>query len=94
MIELTDPSKESSWDDRETEVRWAIIDSDNDEEEVKARTLAKKVIESVNEPSYKIISETTKYLQVLFSAIVTISEQLLCQNDQFWKYMLRGPDLH
>jgi len=79
---LTDPSKESSWDDRETEVRWTIINSDNEEEEERAEALARKVIEPVSEPSYKIISETTKYLQVLFGAIVIVSE-LPCQKDQF-----------
>lgn len=73
-IELADASEESSWDDRQTEVRWTTIHPDSAEGEIKAEALAKKVVESINEPSHKVIPETTKCIQLLLNATVTLSE--------------------
>lgn len=72
-IELADPSKESSWDDRETEVRWMAINSDVREQETNTE-MAKKTIEPVNEPSHEIVPGTIKCIQVLLNAIVAFSK--------------------
>ncbi|XP_039306783.1 hydrocephalus-inducing protein homolog [Solenopsis invicta] len=71
-IDLADPSKESSWDDRETEVRWIAMNSDAEEQETNTE-MAKKTIEPVNEPSHEIVPGTTKCVQVLLNATVAFS---------------------
>ncbi|XP_014477569.1 PREDICTED: hydrocephalus-inducing protein homolog [Dinoponera quadriceps] len=75
-IELVDLAKEPCWDDRETEVRWVTINSDDaaDEQETNAETYARKVVEPVHEPSHEIVPGTTKCIQVLLNAIVAFSK--------------------
>ncbi|XP_012054801.1 PREDICTED: hydrocephalus-inducing protein-like [Atta cephalotes] len=70
-IELANSVKESSWDDRETQVRWVTINSDAKEPNAE---IAKKTIEPVNEPKHEIIPGTTKCIQVLLNAIVAFSK--------------------
>ncbi|XP_072764383.1 hydrocephalus-inducing protein homolog [Anoplolepis gracilipes] len=73
VIELANTSKESSWDDRETEVQWVTMNLDS-EQEINSEILAKKVVEPVNEPSHEIVPGTTKCIQVLLNAIVAFSK--------------------
>ncbi|KAM0731376.1 Hydrocephalus-inducing protein [Formica fusca] len=73
-IDLADPSKESSWDDRETEVRWVAMNLDDNEQQINAETLARKAVEPVNEPSHEMVPGTTKCIQVLLNAIVAFSK--------------------
>ncbi|XP_018048361.1 PREDICTED: hydrocephalus-inducing protein [Atta colombica] len=70
-IELANSVKESSWDDRETQVRWVTINSDAKEPNAE---IAKKTIEPVNEPKHEIIPGTMKCIQVLLNAIVAFSQ--------------------
>ncbi|XP_018307393.1 hydrocephalus-inducing protein homolog [Mycetomoellerius zeteki] len=70
-IELANLVKESSWDDRETEVRWITINSDAKDRNAK---IAKKTIEPVNEPKHEIVPGTTKCIQVLLNAIIAFSK--------------------
>ncbi|XP_018395325.1 PREDICTED: hydrocephalus-inducing protein [Cyphomyrmex costatus] len=70
-IELVDSVKESSWDDRETEVRWITINSAAGEPNAE---IAKKTVEPVNEPKHEIVPGTTKCIQVLLNAIVAFSK--------------------
>ncbi|KAG5323149.1 HYDIN protein, partial [Acromyrmex heyeri] len=70
-IELANSVKESSWDDRETQVRWETINSDAKEPNAE---IAKKTIEPVNEPKHEIVPGTTKCIQVLLNAIVAFSK--------------------
>ncbi|XP_011066010.1 PREDICTED: hydrocephalus-inducing protein-like [Acromyrmex echinatior] len=70
-IELANSVKESSWDDRETQVRWETINSDAKEPNAE---IAKKIIEPVNEPKHEIVPGTTKCIQVLLNAIVAFSK--------------------
>lgn len=72
-IELADPSKESSWDDRETEVRWVAMNSDAREQETNVE-MVKKTVEPVNEPTHEIVPGTMKCIQVLLNAIVAFSK--------------------
>ncbi|XP_011690792.1 PREDICTED: hydrocephalus-inducing protein-like [Wasmannia auropunctata] len=72
-IELADPSKESSWDDRETEVRWVVMNSDAGEQETNTE-IAKKIVEPVNEPSHEVVPGTTKCIQVLLNVTVAFSK--------------------
>ncbi|XP_036144321.1 LOW QUALITY PROTEIN: hydrocephalus-inducing protein [Monomorium pharaonis] len=71
-IDLADPLRESSWDDRETEVRWIAMNS-NGKQEINTE-MAKKIIESVNEPSNEVVPGTMKCIQVLFNATVAYSK--------------------
>jgi len=73
-IELAGPSKESSWDDRETEVRWVAMNSDVVKQPTNAEMLVVKTLEPVNEPSYEILSGSAKCIQVLLNAIVAFSK--------------------
>jgi len=63
--------KESSWDDRETQVQWVTINSDAKEPNAE---IAKKTIEPVNEPKHEIVPGTTKCIQVLLNATVAFSK--------------------
>lgn len=73
-IELVDLAKESCWDNRETEVRWITMDSDDAQQETNSQTFARKAIEPVNEPSYEIVPGTTKCIQILFNATAAFSK--------------------
>ncbi|KYN44368.1 Hydrocephalus-inducing protein [Trachymyrmex septentrionalis] len=70
-IQLANSVKESSWDDRETQVRWITINSDAKEPNAE---IAKKTVEPVNEPEHEIVPGTTKCIQVLLNAIVAFSK--------------------
>lgn len=62
-----------SWDDRETEVRWVVMNSDVREQETNME-IAKKTVEPVNEPSHEIVPGTIKCIQVLLNITVAFSK--------------------
>ncbi|KAI4504415.1 hypothetical protein M0802_000886 [Mischocyttarus mexicanus] len=73
QIEMSSNMGETSWDDRETIVRWEKIDIPDINKE---DSLSKKSVEPTIEPEHNTIPGTTKCILLLMNAIVGYSEYL------------------
>nr|KAF7425254.1 hypothetical protein H0235_007692 [Vespula pensylvanica] len=71
QIEISNYTGETSWDDRQTIVRWEKIDiADGNKED----SLSKKNVEPTIEPEHTIIPGTSRCILLLMNAIIGFSE--------------------